>query len=213
MNDSVYRFRLTRYDPQELLPQVSRALEARTRHLSSQKYPVLWRFTNKLNTCDKNKKSSFQKILSIYLIAVGLFLFIPGLMRPATLQVPLIAGGFSILLGIRYLRYNRQPKNNRVMEKQFDQAAKRLLADTDLTEDQAACVTFDVEGMTVSSAQQPEDQVHFGRFDSAVEGADILLLFWDDRVLLLQKKDLVQNSADGLSALLREKIPTYLTLD
>ncbi len=212
MNDATYVFRLSSYDAERLLPQVSRALEARTQQLSRERYPGLWKATDRLRGKEASRPSSLSRVLALLFIAVGLFLFLPGLMRPRELAVPLLAGAFSMLYGVLRLRRSGRDPNSRVMEKRFDQAARQMLTNKDFSDGPPVTVTFDSRGMTIAPPDAPEEQVLYTELESVTEGEDLLLLVWKERTALLQKKDLVQGDPLHLYALLREKVQRYLTV-
>ena len=51
--DPIFSFQITALDSTALYPQVSRALEKRAELLSRQKYPRMWKLTDKLNSVEK----------------------------------------------------------------------------------------------------------------------------------------------------------------
>ena len=58
MASADFIFHLTPYDTRKLLPQVSKALEKRTELLSRQRYPGLWKQTDRLNARAKGRSRS-----------------------------------------------------------------------------------------------------------------------------------------------------------
>ena len=85
--------------------EISEAIAKRTEIFSRKKLPGLWEKTDALN--EKNlsepalkRRKIFRKINGIICIALGIFLFVPGIVAPKELFVPMIAGAFAIVLGI-----------------------------------------------------------------------------------------------------------------
>ena len=120
-----YDFQVTPYDTESLLRQVSTALEKRTELISRQRYPGLWENIDRLNTMAKGRQRSSlrTRIMGIVCLVLGIFLFVPGLLKPQELLVPLLAGAFAILIGVFYLYSVRKNKKN-----PFDKSAKILLS-------------------------------------------------------------------------------------
>jgi hypothetical protein len=105
-----YVFVLTEYDEATFKPQVSKALEKRTELVSRKEYPKMWNFIDKMNSKEKaseevlKKRRRRFKVYGTLFIIAGLFLFIPSLMKPKEMLLPLLAGAFAVVLGIFYLR-------------------------------------------------------------------------------------------------------------
>ena len=97
-----YNFQITPYDTESLLQQVSKALEKRTEFVSRERYPGLWENIDKLNAVSKGKRRSSlrSKVMSIICLVLGVFLFVPGLIKPQELLVPLLVGAFAIVIVI-----------------------------------------------------------------------------------------------------------------
>lgn len=100
-----FDFQITPYDTENLLQQVSDALEMRTESISRARYPCLWESIDKLNTMSKGKRRSRvrTKVMGVICLVLGVFLFVPGLIKPQELLVPLLAGAFAIMIGIVYI--------------------------------------------------------------------------------------------------------------
>ena len=63
------------------------------------------------------------------------------------------------------------------------------------------------------SAKGETEFLPYSDFESAWETEDTLLLVFGQRVILLQKRDLVQGDFSDLSRLLAEKIAVYQRMD
>ena len=205
-----YLFQISSYDISRLLPQVSKALEMRSEHLSRERYPKMWRSIDRLPSPSRGAKRSRlrTRLFSVLCLAAGVILVVPGLMEPKELLVPLVAGAAAVVLGASGLWRTRKSR-----EKTFDRSARLLLEGKDQTpESPAPIVSFSDQGMSLS-AKGGSEFVPYSNFESAWETEDTLLLVFGQRVTLLQKQDLVQGDFSGLSRLLAEKIAAYQHMD
>ena len=205
-----YLFQISSYNISCLLPQVSKALEKRSEHLSRERYPKMWRSIDHLPSPSQGTGRSRlrTRLFSILCLAAGVILVVPGLMEPKELLVPLVVGAAAIVLGITRLWRTRKNR-----EKPFDRSARLLLEGKDQTpESPAPVVSFSDEGMSLSS-QGEAAFIPYSDFESTWETEDTLLLVFGQRVTLLQKRDLVQGDFSGLSRLLAEKVAVYQCID
>ena len=109
-----YLFQISSYDISRLLPQVSKALETRSEHLSRERYPKMWRSIDRLPSPSRGAKRSRlrTRLFSILCLAAGIVLVVPGLMEPKELLVPLVAGAAAVVLGpLGYCAPERIGKN------------------------------------------------------------------------------------------------------
>ena len=146
MEDSAFCFQLTPYDTQRLLPQVSKALEKRTELISRERYPALWKITDRISGGKPAQPRSRlrTKCMAVLCLVLGIFLFVPGVTDPQELLVPLIAGALAIIIGILYLWRSRKHRKN-----PFDRSAQKLLAGKETLSTQSpVTVTFSENGMT-----------------------------------------------------------------
>ena len=204
--DAPYLFRISSYDISRLLPQVSKALEKRSEHLSRERYPSMWRQIDRLPSPSRGARRSRlrTRLFSVLCLAAGVILVVPGLMEPKELLVPLVAGAAAVVLGVSGLWHTRKNR-----EKPFDRSARLLLEGKDQApENPAPTVSFSDQGMSLSSQGETEF-IPYSDFESAWETEDTLLLVFGQRVTLLQKQDLVRGDFSGLSRLLAEKVAVY----
>jgi len=205
-----FTFRFSPLDGDAFLPQISAALEKRTELVSRVQYPGMWKATDSLRASVKEPSRSrriFRTVLSIFCLACGIFLFIPGLMEPQELRVPLFAGAIGIGAGIGGLWRNRKhkkPKKNR-----FDKSARLLLAQrAKLSNEQDYRAVFTDAGVTLSVDGEGEDsrkEIPYDGIAYMVETADLLFLYEGESVTVLQKKDLLEGSLEELAAFLSER--------
>ena len=205
-----YVFRLTTYEEKRLLPQVAAALNKRNEILSREQYPGLWKQIDRMNAANRGKKRSPRRtmVLSVINLVLGIFLFVPGLMKPQELMVPLLVGAAGIGAGLggfyRIHKAKKAPKPDR-----FTEAAGKLLAIyAPLSEADGVEVLFS-DGAMILPDDGGMGHVSYENFERAVETEDALLLVFDTRVLLLQKKDLRSVRWESFRSFLQEKIPRY----
>ena len=205
MENYKYIFKLSPYDINGLLPQVSKALEKRTELVSRECYPGLWKQTDKLRASSGQGQNRLRtKVLSILCILLGIFLFVPGLVKPQELLVPLLAGAVAIGAGIGGLWRSRKHKKN-----PFDKSARLLLAGKDEAPAEPVEVEFSESGMTIPAENGETETVSYDKFECVIETEDCILFVFEERVTLLQKRDLVGGTPEEFCAFCAEKIQNY----
>lgn len=200
-----YNFQITPYDTESLLQQVSKALEKRTEFVSRERYPSLWENIDKLNAVSKGKRRSSlrSKIMSIICLVLGVFLFIPGLMKPQELLVPLLVGAFAIVIGLVYLYIGRKDKKN-----PFDKSARLLLMGKDtISAKQSIMVSFSESGMEIRADDKESQHIPYSDFESMIETEDLFLFVHDTRITVLQKKDLTSNDITDFRNFISKNVP------
>jgi len=207
MKNISFDFRLTAYDPEKLLPQVTKALEKRVELLSRKRYPRLWNATNKMNALSQEgtRSKTRVRILSVIYLLLGLFLLIPGIAKPQELLLSLIIGAIAVCYGILGLWNNRKGKKNR-----FERSARLLLAGKDtFSAKQNILVSFSETGMILPAAREKDKIVPYSNFEFMIETDDLLLFVHDTRVTLLQKSDLMKKSVAEFLEFLSIHDPKY----
>ncbi len=200
-----YDFQVTPYDTESLLRQVSTALEKRTELISRQRYPGLWENIDRLNTMAKGRQRSSlrTRIMGIVCLVLGIFLFVPGLLKPQELLVPLLAGAFAILIGVFYLYSVRKNKKN-----PFDKSAKILLMGTDtISAEQSIVVSFSETEMEIRADDKDLQHIPYNDFESMIETTDLFLFVHDTRITVLQKTDLTTKATHDFRNFISKNIP------
>ena len=200
-----YNFQITPYDTEGILQQVSKALEKRTEFVSRERYPSLWENIDKLNVVSKGKRRSSlrSKVMSIICLVLGVFLFVPGLMKPQELLVPLLVGAFAIVIGIVYLYIGRKDKKN-----PFDKSAKLLLMGKGtISAKQSIMVSFSELGMEIRVDDKEPQHIPYSDFESMIETEDLFLFIHDTRITILQKKDLTSNATTDFRNFISRNVP------
>ncbi len=199
-----FTFQLSKYDQDDMEAQVSKALEKRTELSSRRTLPGLWRAIDRLDGPKAPKpvlrrRATRYKIYGVVLLALGIFLLVPGLTEPKELLVPLITGAISVLLGFMYLIPRREKPSQ-----QFHAAAGELLAGVQAVEvvgNRPILVHFGPDGMMLPDGKV----IPYACFDAVVETESIYLLTWKERVTVLQKRDLRAGTQEGFLCFLEEK--------
>ena len=200
-------FHISPYSDPSLVQQVSRALKERTELCSRTQFPKLWRVTDNLNrrhgekTVSNGRRMRYR-IYGILLIVMGVILFVPGIMDPKQLLVPLAAGVVGILAGGFTLW---AVSGSQAQSKRFDQAAKKLLKGFEAPP--AAQVRFTPEGMEIAG----KPAAAYPDVDFAAETENLFLLTWNEKVTILQKKDLVGGDCPQFAAFLCKQMQEHGT--
>ena len=199
-----YGFQVGVADVDELLPQVSRALEKRTELLSRRRYPRLWERTDRLNPAAQGQRRRGRlrsRIMSAVCLLLGVFLFVPGSMAFHELTVPFFAGAAAIAMGVGGLWFNRKKRKNA-----FEKSAKKLLAGRASLEQGRYEVLFSAQEMAITDrAENKCEYIPYSDFECVIETEALFLLFFCARVSVLLKRDLCMGSEADFRSFLSEK--------
>lgn len=215
MEERTFTFHISPFDVKKLLPQLSKALEARSALLSRERYPELWSMTDKLNAQNeaRNYKPTISRAKSIVFIIVGIILIVPGLVNTQQMIVPLLFGLIGLFVGVRGLTDSGKTMMKR-MKKRFNLSAKQLLIGKDrLNEKDCIDITFTEEGISYPANEGEQESIAYDMFESLVETDDLYLFVFDTNVTVLQKADLLGGDFTAFNALLNEKITHIVTKD
>jgi len=213
-----YIFNITNVDDLALIPQISKAFEKRTEFLSRKKYPKLWKYADS----HKSKKALTEKelkaqrirtrILGTVNLVLGIFLFVPGIMKPAELFFPLLVGAVAIGSGVGALRRSRINKQS-----PFDKSA-RILFDqrNSIPTEQNSKVIFSEDGMKITLETENDENnefVAYSDFESIISANDIILLIYKEKCVLLQKKELVNENINAFCEFIAIKTDCYHSIE
>lgn len=182
-------FQISAYDRLELEQQLARALAKRTEIISRGRLPRIWIGIDWIRSRPKASEQVLQrrivlyKIYGLVLLAMGIFVLVPGLMAPQQ-AILIIAGVLCIGLGVVYLLPRRKKES-----KQFQRAAEKLLngfEGLELSTEPPIQVSFTEAGMAIGE----NDAIPYLHFNAAVETEDLYLLTWNEQVTVLQKRNL-----------------------
>lgn len=206
MANTAYIFQVSPYDVNQLLPQVSKALEKRTELASRARFPGMWKLTDKCNAILQGRTRSRlrTRIMSILCLILGIFLFIPGVMEPQELFVPRIAGAIAIGAGAGGLWRSRRHRKS-----SFDKSAKALLTHTHhIGTEQTVTVSFSEDGMTITTdhTNSASAFTSYHDFECVIENTNIFLFVYRNCATVLQKSDLKTNDVDAFRQFISGKM-------
>ena len=205
MADKNFIFSMKSYDVDTLFPQVAQMLQKRVELASRKKFSGLWKLTDKLNAVPRapeaelKRRKEGQRRWGGLLLVMGIFLFVPGIMKPQELPVPLVAGFLAIVLGILYLRKGDRKK--KTLEKKAKQLLEKLNASM---ESQKLRLVFGDTEFVMSGVGE-DKKISYINMECALETADLFGVIYENQIVLLQKKELLLGTADGLTETLKEK--------
>lgn len=189
-------FVLTKYNDVSFNPQVSKALEKRTELVSRKEHPQVWKYVDKMNLKEKasdevlKRRHSRYKIYGIFLILLGFFLLIPSLMEPKKMLIPLLVGAFAVGIGILYFRYGG--KSKKVKLTSFDKAAIQLFNEYEKIPKVKVTVTFTNDKVYLIG----NATIGYSEIEKIFITEDLFILIWNERITVLQKKDLSSCNVD-----------------
>jgi len=209
MTEKNFIFSVKFYDIAALTEQAAWMLQKRVEHASRKTLPGLWKVTDKLNAKPrapeaelKRRRERRKRWGGLFLI-MGIFLFVPGVMNPRELPVPLMAGLFAVLMGLWYLRRDGRKKNSYV--KQAGRLLDKLNAEA---EGQKLRLVFGDTEVALSGAGE-DKKSSYGAVECALETADLFGLVYENQIVLLQKKELLLGTAEQFVKQLEEKTTLY----
>ena len=204
-------FQISDYNASGLEAETAELLRQRLEAHSRQVVPGMWKVTDKLNAHaargpGREKRRTRYRVYGVFLIALGIFALVPGLMEP---RVPSLiwAGGFAVFAGILEFCLVRERKPLRPSAAERKEAAELLKfrRETDWKTFQAE-VRFDEDGWTVTTAEG-ESRTTYDRLRGVFETERLWMLVCErDMALLLHKKDLARGDPTVFSQYIQQKI-------
>ena len=195
-----YRFQTSAYDKTALLPEVTAALEMRMEQVSRTRLPGLWKVIDSRgagrSTAEMTRgRRIYRRVVGTMLLLIGLFLLIPGLLKPRELFGPLAAGAFAVGTAVFYLRSTRKKRIS-----SFEKQAGVLLEN--IAKAPAQAVLFRDDGIQL----QGQETVPYANITFYTETSSGILLNWGNTATFLQKKDLETGEWTAFFGFLREKM-------
>jgi len=206
MTTTNFIFSMKPYDVDTLFPQVAQMLQKRVELASRKKLPGLWKLTDKLNAVPRapeaelKRRKERQRRWGGLLLVMGIFLFVPGVMKPQELPVPLVAGFIAIVMGMLYLRKGDRKK--KTSEKKAKQLLEKLNAS--MEGQKLRLIFYDTE-LAVSGAGE-DKKVSYTDMECALETLDLFGLIYENQIVLLQKKELLLGTAEEFAQQIVEKV-------
>lgn len=205
MADKNFIFSMKPYGTEDLVPQMARMLQKRVELASRKKLPGLWKLTDKLNAVPRapeaelKRRKERQRRWGGLLLVMGIFLFVPGVMKPQELPVPLVAGFFAIVMGMLYLRKGDRKKKS--LEKKAKQLLEKMNAS--MEGQKLRLIFYDAE-LAITGVGD-DKKISYVNMECALETADLFGLIYENQMVLLQKKELLLGNAEDLTKVLKEK--------
>ena len=212
-----YIFQTSAYDVEQLVPEVSVALEKRVELASRRRVPGMWKATDSLSQKGGAQQMTrgrlvYRRVVGIALIVLGLLMLIPGLKEPEELLLPLIAGICGIAIGIHSLWSTRKKPEKETKEasaqmpekklsKRFEGTARTFLSN--LAKVGQTEVRFSEDGMQLGEAAL----IAYGEMEYFIETPQGYLVAWGTQATFLQKKDLQGDAGDEFHAFVSEQVP------
>ena len=185
---------------EDLKYQVSEAIAKRAEIFSRKRYPGLWEKTDRLN--EKKlpeealiRRKRFRRFYGIVCIVLGIFLFVPGLIKPGELFVPLVVGALAILTGIPAV-IPRKANSEKFIKK-----AKKLISAINSSLKPEDKVLFNEEGIFENGALLME----YENLESIIENRSIFLVCDGIKIMVLRKADLVIGNPEEFKIFVESK--------
>ena len=180
--------------------EISECIAKRTEIFSRKKFPGIWEKTDEINR--KNLSSEgferrvrLRRFYGIVLIAIGIFLFVPGIVKPKELTVPLIVGAFSIINGI-FAVIPRKTNAEKFLKK-----AKKLAKTINSSLNPEDTVVFAEEGIFENGTELME----YKNLENIVENRSIFLVCDGTKIMVLRKADMVIGNTEDFRVFIEEK--------
>lgn len=206
-----FRFQISSCQDPALDAETAELLRQRLEDRSRQAVPGMWRVTDQLNARadsvpDWEKRRRRYRIYGGFLLVLGLFALVPGLMEPRTPSL-IGAGLFALLAGAAEFCL-AGAKKTLVPPASCRREAAELLRtrrETDWEKLQVE-LRFNENGWSVTTAEG-ESQTSYEDLRGVFETERLwMLVYGKDLALLLQKKDLISGEAGEFLPYLQEKI-------
>lgn len=209
MTDKNFIFSMKPYDVDALTMQIAWMLEKRVEIASRKRLPGIWKLTDKLNAVPRAPEAELKRRAErrrrwggLFLV-MGIFLFVPGIMKPQELTGPLIVGFLAIVLGMLYLRKGDRKK------KTYEKKARQLLEKMNASmESQKLRLVFADAELAMSGAGE-DKKISYASMECTLETADLFGLIYENQIVLLQKKELLLGTAEEVAKQLEEKTNVY----
>ena len=180
--------------------EISEAVAKRTEIFSREKFPGLWEKTDALNAKNLSapalkKRVRLRRFYGIICIALGIFLFVPGLMNPSELAVPLFVGAAAIIFGISAV-IPRKTNEEKIYKK-----AKKLAKAINSSLKPGDTVVFNEEGIFENGGAL----MKYEELENIIENRSIFLVCDGKLIMVLRKTDMVIGNPEDFRNFIEEK--------
>ncbi len=211
----MFLFQISSYDDPALDGETEELLRQRLETHSRQTLPGIWKATDKLNDYaeqgpGRKKRQGRYRIYGVVLLVLGVFVLVPGLAEPRA-PILIAAGIAAIFAGLLNFLLGGKRKAGGVPTSCKNEA-KKLLAGRRAIDwrKSATKIDFDETGITVTSGESQET-IPYAQIAEVFESEHLwLLMYHDERALLLQKKDLVSGDAARFTSYILQKTASKL---
>lgn len=194
MDEIEFIFQVADYDAEQLLPQVSKALQRRM-ELRTQKVKPGQPDPSQMTEAQRKLQERMKKIWGIVFVALGIYFVYAAYQSGNIMSMQGIIGIVAIVWGISRLIPKRK-----VNPERYDKAAREFLdGHKENLGDQELQVCFsDEEMVIVTGAVEDLDQeaVAYDAIEFGMETEDIFLFVHGGRGVMLQKKDITLGSVE-----------------
>lgn len=208
-------FELEPVTGEELLPQLSAALQARTELVSRARNPKLWRASDRMGAgpredalTTKRRKLRYR-IFGAVLLALGVFLFIPAITGRSLGLIPMLIGALSLFMGMQAFRWS---SDKGLLKTSFDKPARQLLEGLAAPGRSGARVTFANAGIELRPSAGEPSGIDYRDVDFIFETADLVVFTDSQRIIVLRKAELAGGGIDGWRELIIKKTENYIDL-
>ena len=185
---------------EDLFYQISEAVAKRTEIISRKKFPGLWKKTDALNAKNLSapplkRRVRLRRFYGIICIALGIFLFVPGFMKPSELAVPLFVGAAATIFGISAVI----PRKTN--EEKFYKKAKKLAKAINSSLKPGDTVVFNEEGIFENGGAL----MKYEELENVIENRSIFLVCDGKLIMVLRKTDMVIGNTEDFRNFIEEK--------
>lgn len=224
MDEIQFIFQVENVDKEGLLAQVSTALEKRL-EIRQQQIKPQKNMPDMSNMTEEQKQDYFKRqrkykiFWGIVILALGIYMVLANIKNPAAGVTQLVVGVFAIIMGIYYLLFGgKQKKAKQLKDKsKFVNAAAEFLDEQvkHTGEKKVQIAFFEEEMVTITGEldELDQDAVAYSDMECALEGPDMFLLTYNNRGVLLQKKDLTMGSVEEFRAFLLRSVKNFARLE
>lgn len=224
MDEIQFIYQVESVDKDGLLSQVSTALEKRL-EIRQQQIKPQKNLPDMSNMTEEQKQDYFKRqrkykiFWGIVILALGIYMIVANLENPAKGMTQMIVGTIAIVAGIYYLLFGGKQKKMRkpVDRSKYDNAASEFLDEqVKHTQDKKIQIAFFEEEMVTITGELEEldqDAVPYSDVECALEGADMFLLTYNNRGVLLQKKDLTMGSVDEFREFISGRVKNFAVIE
>ena len=180
--------------------EISETVAKRTEIFSRKKFPGLWEKTDALNAKNLSapalkRRIRLRRFYGIICIALGIFLFVPGLVNPRELFVPLIVGAFAIIFGISAV-IPRKTNAEKFLKK-----AKKLAKAINSSLKPGDTVVFGENGIFENGGAL----MKYEELEDVIENRSIFLVCDGKKIMVLRKTDMVAGNPEDFRIFIEEK--------